>query len=116
MCADSAPSNTPAGNALSALFVIVMVPTPLRSAKSPAFSAVSPKSSSAKFPIAARWVSVTFEQSVTAASRFCANTTSLSRTCGVRSHTPPVSAGVEPSTLCAASAATASWPSIAAAP
>ena len=44
--------------------------TPLRSAKSPAFSAVSPKSSSAKFPIAARWVSVTFEQSVTAASRF----------------------------------------------
>ena len=59
---------------------------------------------------------VTSEQSVAAGLFTSAAATSASRTCGVRSHTPPVSTAVEPSTLCAASAATASWPRNAGAP
>ena len=56
--------------------------------------------------------SPTCEHSVTNGSFACAAATSASRTWGVRPHTPPVSAGSpEPSTMCAASAATASWPS-----
>ena len=59
--------------------------------------------------IPARSSVVTSEQSAAAGLFTCAAATSASRTCAVRSHTPPVSTTAEPSTLCAASAATASW-------
>ena len=59
---------------------------------------------------------VTSEQSIAAGLFACAAATSASRTCGVRSHTPPVSGSSDAVDLCAASAATASWPSAAAPP
>ena len=60
--------------------------------------------------------SPTCEQCVTIGSFAFACPSSTSRTWGVRSHTPPISAILSPLTLCAASAATASWPSPAAPP
>ena len=56
---------------------------------------------------------VTSEQFVTALLLACTAATSASRTWGVRSHTPPVNTAVDPSTLCAALAASASWSGIA---
>ena len=110
------PSNTPAGSALNALVFRSRIVTPLRPAKSPGFSAAIPSLSSRTLVIPASAGASTSEQSITAASFACAAATSASRTCGVRSHTPPVGANSRPLTLCAASAATASWPRNAAVP
>ena len=103
-------SNTAAGSAVSALPDRSSPVTLSRYSKSPAFRATMSRPASCSVPTrSARTVAVTSEQLSTSAFA-----TSASRTCGVRSHTPPVSAAVEPSTICAASVATASWPSKAA--
>ena len=98
-------SNTAAGSAVSALPDRSRPVTLSRPTKSPAFSATMPRPASCSVPSkSSSWVMVTSEQSLAAAIA----ATSASRTWGVRSHTPPGSAIMSPSTMCAASAATAS--------
>ena len=108
-------SNTRAGSAVSALLSRLRVAIPLSPAKSPAFSAAMLALDRSSVPAsAARCASVTSEQFVTAllAATSFTRSTSLSRTCPVRPHTPParLKPGVcDPSAPWSDCAATASW-------
>ena len=104
----SSPSNTLAGSAVRSLLASLNLSSPPRSAKSPRLSVAMPElRRSSRSVNAARCASVTSEQLVTLLSFALTSSTSLSRTWGVRSQMPPVSASSDPSTLwpaCAASA------------
>ena len=108
-------SNTRAGSAVSALSSRLRVVIPPSPAKSPAFSAAMPALDRSSVPVSApRCVSVTSEQFVTAllAAASFTRSTSLSRTCPVRPHTPParLKPGVcVPSAPWSDCAANASW-------